>query len=275
MFSKILIANRGEIAVHVARRWYLGVATVAVYSDADEGARHARMCDEAVHLPGTASAATYLNIPALVAAAASTGAEAVHPGYGFLSENAAFAEAVMAAGLVWIGPPPDALRAVGDKISARRIAESAGVPVVPGLLEPVGDSAVVGEFAAEHGFPVAVKAAGGGGGRGLKVAHTAYEIEEAFTGARREALAYFGDDRVYVERYLQSPKHLEVQIVAGPRSGSLARGSRLLAATPPSKADRGNSSRAALGAGSRTGTRGGGSVEGGRLRERGDRGDAR
>jgi acetyl-CoA/propionyl-CoA carboxylase biotin carboxyl carrier protein len=246
VFSKILIANRGEIAVRVVRTAVdLGVGTVAVYSDADEGARHTRMCDEAVHLPGTASAATYLNIPALVAAAASTGADAVHPGYGFLSENAAFAEAVKAAGLVWVGPPPDALRAVGDKISARRIAEAAGVPVVPGLLEPVVDPAVVAEFAAEHGFPVAVKAAAGGGGRGLKVAQSADEIEEAFAAARREASAYFGDDRVYVERYLQSPKHLEVQIVApspdqalwlGVRDCSLQRRhQKLIEETPPAR----------------------------------------
>ncbi|HEX3327031.1 MAG TPA: biotin carboxylase N-terminal domain-containing protein [Actinomycetota bacterium] len=246
MFSKLLIANRGEIAVRVARTCKdLGVATVAVYSDADEGARHTRICDEAVHLPGTASSATYLNIPALVGAAESVGASAVHPGYGFLSENAAFAAAVMGAGLVWVGPPPDALRAVGDKISARRIAESAGVPIVPGLLEPVGAPALVADFAAEHGFPVAVKAAGGGGGRGLKVAHDPDEIEEAFTGARREALAYFDDDRVYVERYLTSPKHLEVQIVApapdqalwlGVRDCSLQRRhQKLIEETPPAR----------------------------------------
>jgi acetyl-CoA/propionyl-CoA carboxylase biotin carboxyl carrier protein len=246
VFSKLLIANRGEIAVRVARTCKdLGVATVAVYSDADEGARHTRICDEAVHLPGTASSATYLNIPALVGAAESVGASAVHPGYGFLSENAAFAAAVMGAGLVWVGPPPDALRAVGDKISARRIAESAGVPIVPGLLEPVGAPALVADFAAEHGFPVAVKAAGGGGGRGLKVAHDPDEIEEAFTGARREALAYFDDDRVYVERYLTSPKHLEVQIVApapdqalwlGVRDCSLQRRhQKLIEETPPAR----------------------------------------
>jgi acetyl-CoA/propionyl-CoA carboxylase, biotin carboxylase, biotin carboxyl carrier protein len=244
MFSKILIANRAEIAVRVARTCKdLGVATVAVYSDVDEGARHTRLADEVVHLPGTASADTYLNIPGLVDAAISTGAAAVHPGYGFLSENASFAEAVMAAGLVWVGPPPDALRAVGDKISARRLAESAGVPVVPGLLEPVAAPSVVLEFAAEHGFPVAVKAAGGGGGRGLKVAHHREEVEEAFAGARREAQAYFGDDRVYVERYLASPKHLEVQILApspddalwlGVRDCSLQRRhQKLVEETPP------------------------------------------
>jgi acetyl-CoA/propionyl-CoA carboxylase biotin carboxyl carrier protein len=244
VFSKVLIANRAEIAVRVARTCKdLGVATVAVYSDADEGARHTRLADDALHLPGTASADTYLNIPALVDAAAASGAEAIHPGYGFLSENPSFAEAVIAAGLVWIGPPPEVLRAVGDKISARRIAESAGVPVVPGLLEPVEDSAVVLNFAAEHGYPIAVKAAGGGGGRGLKVARDAAEVAEAFAGARREAQAYFGDDRVYVERYLDSPKHLEVQILAagpddalwlGVRDCSLQRRhQKLVEETPP------------------------------------------
>jgi acetyl-CoA/propionyl-CoA carboxylase, biotin carboxylase, biotin carboxyl carrier protein len=244
VFSKILIANRAEIAVRVARTCKdLGVATVAVYSDVDEGAPHTRLADECVHLPGTASADTYLNIPALVEAATSSGAEAVHPGYGFLSENASFAEAVVAAGLVWVGPPPEALRAVGDKISARRIAESAGVPAVPGLLEPVADPTVVLDFAAEYGFPIAVKAAGGGGGRGLKVAHDRDEVEEAFSGASREAQAYFGDDRVYVERYLASPKHLEVQILApspddalwlGVRDCSLQRRhQKLVEETPP------------------------------------------
>jgi acetyl-CoA/propionyl-CoA carboxylase biotin carboxyl carrier protein len=170
---------------------------------------------------------------------------AVHPGYGFLSENASFAEAVSAAGLTWIGPPPEALRAAGDKISARQIAQSAGVPVVPGLLEPVDDVEVVGDFAAEYGFPVAVKAAGGGGGRGLKVAQTPDELAEAFTGARREAKTYFGDDRVYVERYLAAPKHLEVQIVAPDRDHALWLGVRdcsmqrrhqkLIEESPPAK----------------------------------------
>jgi acetyl-CoA/propionyl-CoA carboxylase, biotin carboxylase, biotin carboxyl carrier protein len=215
VFSKIMIANRGEIAVRVARTCRdLDVSTIAIYSDADAGARHTRVCDQAVRLPGTASSDTYLNISAVVETAASAGAEAIHPGYGFLSENAVFAEAVIAAGLAWIGPPPEVLRVAGDKIAARRSAESAGVPVVPGLLDPVADPGSVLEFASQHGYPVAVKAAAGGGGRGLKVARAQEEVQEAFAGARREAQAYFGDDRVYVERYLASPKHLEVQIVA-------------------------------------------------------------
>jgi acetyl-CoA/propionyl-CoA carboxylase biotin carboxyl carrier protein len=245
VFSKVLIANRGEIAVRVARTCRdLDMSTVAIYSDVDEGARHTRVCDRAVRLPGTGSSDTYLNIPAVIEAAVSAGAQAVHPGYGFLSENAAFAEAVIAADLVWIGPPPEVLRMAGDKISARLCAESAGVPVVPGLLEPVGSPDLVLEFAAEHGYPVAVKAAAGGGGRGLKVAHVAGEVEEAFAGARREARAYFGDERVYVERYLASPKHLEVQIVApgrgqevlwlGVRDCSLQRRhQKLIEETPP------------------------------------------
>jgi acetyl-CoA/propionyl-CoA carboxylase, biotin carboxylase, biotin carboxyl carrier protein len=245
VFSTVLIANRGEIAVRVARTCRdLDVSSVAIYSDADSGARHTRVCDRAVRLPGTASTDTYLNISAVVDAAVSCGAEGVHPGYGFLSENAAFAEAVVAAGLVWIGPPPEVLRLAGDKISARRCAESAGVPVVPGLLEPIDDPDLVLEFAAQHGYPVAVKAAAGGGGRGLKVAHAAGEVEEAFAGTRREARAYFGDERVYVERYLASPKHLEVQIVApareqdalwlGVRDCSLQRRhQKLIEETPP------------------------------------------
>jgi acetyl-CoA/propionyl-CoA carboxylase, biotin carboxylase, biotin carboxyl carrier protein len=246
MFSAVLIANRAEIAVRVARTCKdLGVSTVGIYSDPDAGARHTRLCDRAVHLPGVSPADTYLNIAAVVEAATSSGAEAIHPGYGFLSENPSFAEAVIAADLVWIGPPPEVLRAAGDKIAARRYAESAGVPVVPGLLEPVGDPAVVVEFGAQHGYPLAVKAGAGGGGRGLKVASDSGEVEAAFAGARREAQAYFGDDRVYVERYLPSPKHLEVQIIAldsdrvlwlGVRDCSLQRRhQKLIEETPPAQ----------------------------------------
>jgi acetyl-CoA/propionyl-CoA carboxylase biotin carboxyl carrier protein len=246
MFSKVLIANRGEIAVRVARTCKdLGVETVAIYSDPDAGARHMRVCDDAVHLPGASPTDTYLNIEAILEAAVSTRAVAIHPGYGFLSENASFAEAVTQAGVTWIGPPSGALLGAGDKISARQIARSAGVPVVPGLLDPVDDPSIVAEFAAEHGFPVAVKAAGGGGGRGLKVARSPDELVEAFTGARREAEAYFGDDRVYVERYLDAPKHLEVQIVApdpdhalwlGVRDCSMQRRhQKLIEETPPAR----------------------------------------
>src|SRR5688500_6870981 len=165
MFSRILVANRGEIAVRIARTCReRGVSYVAVHSDVDAKTRHVSVADEAVHLPGVSPTDTYLNVEAILAAAKSTGAEAIHPGYGFLSENADFAEAVAAAGLVWIGPPADAIRAVGDKISARNIARSAGVPIVPGTTEPLASLDEVIAFGTEHGYPLAIKAAGGGGG---------------------------------------------------------------------------------------------------------------
>ena len=244
MFTKVLIANRGEIAVRIARTLAgMGVGSIAVYSDVDRNSKHVRACDEAVHLPGVAPADTYLDGGAIIAAAHDLGAEAIHPGYGFLSESADFAARVRDAGLVWIGPPAEAIRALGDKISARRIAASAGVPVVPGLLSPVEGTDVIHRFAAENGFPVAVKAAGGGGGRGLKVARSETEIGEAFASARREAEAYFGSSEVYIERYLDAPKHLEVQLLApsdtealwlGVRDCSLQRRhQKLIEETPP------------------------------------------
>ncbi len=246
MFDKILVANRGEIAVRIMRTCTeLDVATVAVYSDVDSRARHRRSATEAVHLSGVAPADTYLNAGAVIDAARSTGAQAIHPGYGFLSENADFAEAVAEAGLVWIGPPPDATRAIGDKVKARNIAVAAGVPVVPGLLEPVAGAEPVRAFGDEHGYPVAIKAAGGGGGRGLKVAHSADEVDEALDSARREARAYFSSEDVYVERYLDAPKHLEVQILSpnpdealwlGVRDCSLQRRhQKLIEETPPGR----------------------------------------
>jgi len=244
MFSKILIANRGEIAVRVARTCReLGIRAVAVHSDPDARARHVAVADEAVHLPGAAPAETYLNIPAIVDAARRTGAEAVHPGYGFLSERADAAEAVTDAGLVWIGPPPDALRLAGDKVQSRRLAESAGVAPVPGTLEPVGEPDAVIAFGDRHGYPVAIKAAGGGGGRGLKVAHRAEEVPAALESASREAQSYFGYGDVYLERYLPAPKHIEVQVLAdapgrtlwlGARDCSLQRRhQKLVEETPP------------------------------------------
>ncbi len=190
MFDKVLIANRGEIAVRVARTCReLGVVTVGVFSDVDASARHVAQADESVHLPGVVPRDTYLNAEAIIDAARTTGAQAIHPGYGFLAEDADFADAVGAAGLAWIGPPPSAMRAVGDKISARRSATAAGVPVVPGLLDPIEDPQVLLEFTAEHGYPIAIKAAGGGGGRGLKVAYSPDEVADAFEAARREAEA--------------------------------------------------------------------------------------
>jgi acetyl-CoA/propionyl-CoA carboxylase biotin carboxyl carrier protein len=244
MFGRILIANRGEIAVRIARTCRtLGVEAVAVHSDVDAGSRHVAAATAAVHLPGVAPTETYLNVGAILDAARSAGAEAIHPGYGFLSESAAFAEAVVGAGLVWVGPPPAAIRAVGDKISARRLAVEAGVPVVPGITDPVEDVAVLEAFADEHGYPVAIKASGGGGGRGLKVARSAEELEPAWSSARREAAAYFGSEDVFAERYLEGPKHLEVQLLApgpdealwlGVRDCSLQRRhQKLIEETPP------------------------------------------
>ena len=244
MFGRILIANRGEIAARIARTCRsLGVEAVAVHSDVDASARHVAAATTAVRLPGVTPADTYLCVEAILDAARSTGAEAIHPGYGFLSESAAFADAVVNAGLVWIGPPPAAIRAVGDKISARRLAVEAGVPVVPGITDPVEDVAVLEEFASEHGYPVAIKASGGGGGRGLKVAHSVDELEPAWSSARREAAAYFGSRDVFVERYLEGPKHLEVQLLApgpdealwlGVRDCSLQRRhQKLIEETPP------------------------------------------
>jgi len=227
VFSKILIANRGEIAVRVARTCReLGVTVVAVYSDVDREARHVALADEAVHLPGSAPAETYLNVQAVIDAALSTGSQAIHPGYGFLSERADVAEAVGAAGLVWIGPPPEALQAAGDKVRARRLAESAGVSVVPGTLEPVRDIEEVHAFGERHGYPIAIKAAGGGGGRGLKVAASGGEVEAAFGSAVREAEAYFGSADVYLERYLRRPKHVEIQILAAAPGQTMSLGAR-------------------------------------------------
>jgi acetyl-CoA/propionyl-CoA carboxylase biotin carboxyl carrier protein len=250
MFDKILVANRGEIAVRIARTCReRGVACVAVHSDVDARSRHVAIAHEAVHLPGVAPTDTYLNMGAVIDAALSTGAQAIHPGYGFLSENATFADAVQEAGLVWVGPPPTAIRALGDKIGARRIAEAANVPVVPGITEPITDIEVIRAFGDEHGYPLAIKASGGGGGRGLKVAHSTEEVDEAFDSARREAKAYFGSEDVYVERYLANPKHLEVQLLAlspddalwlGVRDCSLQRRhQKLIEETPPPRfADR-------------------------------------
>ncbi len=244
MFAKILIANRGEIAVRVARTCAeLGVATVGVYSDVDARARHVAAAGEAVHLPGVAPAETYLNVAAIIEAARSREAEAIHPGYGFLSERADAAETVTAAGLVWIGPPPDALRAAGDKVRARRLARSAGVSVVPGTVDPVSGIEEVQAFGESHGYPIAIKAAGGGGGRGLKVARSAGEVGAAFESAVREAQAWFGSGEVYLERYLPGPKHVEVQVLAtapgravwlGARDCSLQRRhQKLVEETPP------------------------------------------
>jgi len=212
---KVLIANRGEIAVRVARACRdAGLESVAIYADPDRDALHVQVADEAYSIPGATAAETYLDIPKVLDVAARSGADAVHPGYGFLSENADFAQAVIDAGLTWIGPPPAAIRDLGDKVSARHIAARAGAPQVPGTPDPVTGADEVIAFAKEHGLPVAIKAAFGGGGRGLKVARTLEEIPELYDSAVREAVAAFGRGECFVERYLDRPRHVETQILA-------------------------------------------------------------
>ena len=212
--KRVLIANRGEIAVRVIRACSdHGIESVAVYSETDRDSMHAQMADSAYSLTGTTAAQTYLNITKLIAIAKQSGADAVHPGYGFLSENADFAQAVIDAGLIWIGPPPAAIRALGDKVSARKIAAKAGAPLVAGTADPVDSHDEIIAFAKEHGLPVAIKAAHGGGGRGLKIAFTLEEIPEAFASAVREAIAGFGRGECFVERYLDKPRHVETQVL--------------------------------------------------------------
>ncbi len=213
--TKVLIANRGEIAVRVVRAAKdSGIATVAVYADQDRDARHVRLADEAYALDGTTSAETYLVIEKLLSVARRSGADAVHPGYGFLAENASFARAVIDAGLIWIGPSAEAIEQLGDKVSARHIAEKVGAPLAPGTLNPVSGAAEVLDFVDIHGLPVAIKAAFGGGGRGLKVARTREEIPELFESATREAIAAFGRGECFVEKYLDQPRHVETQCLA-------------------------------------------------------------
>ena len=213
--TKVLIANRGEIAVRVIRAAKdSGIASVAVYADQDRDARHVKLADEAYSLDGTTSADTYLVIDKLLSVARRSGADAVHPGYGFLAENADFARAVIDAGLTWIGPSPDAIEKLGDKVSARHIAEKVGAPLAPGTLNPVSGAAEVLDFVDLHGLPVAIKAAFGGGGRGLKVARTREEIPELFDSATREAVAAFGRGECFVEKYLDQPRHVETQCLA-------------------------------------------------------------
>ncbi|MEZ7851068.1 MAG: biotin carboxylase N-terminal domain-containing protein [Candidatus Nanopelagicales bacterium] len=213
--KKVLIANRGEIAVRVIRACTdEGIESVAVYADPDRDALHVRLADHAFSLGGSTAAESYLDIAKIMGAAKESGADSVHPGYGFLSENADFAQAVIDAGLIWIGPPPAAIRSLGDKVSARHIAQRAGAPQVPGTPDPVKDASEVTAFAQEHGLPVAIKAAFGGGGRGLKVARTLEEIPELYESAVREAIAAFGRGECFVERYLDSPRHVETQVLA-------------------------------------------------------------
>ncbi|EMA70162.1 acetyl-CoA carboxylase biotin carboxylase subunit [Halorubrum distributum] len=224
MFDKVLVANRGEIAVRVMRACEeLGVDTVAVYSDADKHGGHVRYADEAYNVGPARAADSYLDGEAVVEAARSAGADAIHPGYGFLAENADFAARVEAAdGITWVGPESDAMERLGEKTHARRVMDDADVPIVPGTTEPVTDVEAVTEFGDEYGYPVAIKAEGGGGGRGMKVVESAEDAEEALESAKREGEAYFSNDSVYLERYLQTPRHVEVQIVADDPDGSVS-----------------------------------------------------
>jgi len=215
VFEKILIANRGEIALRVHRACKeMGIATVAVHSEADANGMWVRLADESVCIGPAPAAKSYLNIPSIIAAAEITGAQAIHPGYGFLSENARFAEIVNAHGYTFIGPKPEHIRMMGDKITAKQAVKDAGIPVVPGSDGGVTTEEEAFEAAAKIGFPVLIKAAAGGGGRGMKVAATQEDLYEAVSTARSEARAAFGDDTVYMERYLQTPRHIELQVVA-------------------------------------------------------------
>ncbi len=221
MFRKILIANRGEIAIRIARTARrLGIATVAVYSDADRDALHVGAADEAVGIGPPPAATSYLAVENLLEACRKTGADAVHPGYGFLSERAAFAEALEAAGIAFIGPSPKAIAAMGDKIASKRLAQAAGVPTVPGHPDAVATRAEAVAAAAAVGFPVMIKASAGGGGKGMRIAHGPGEVVEGWSRARSEAQSAFGDDRVFIERFIENPRHVEIQVL-GDRHGNL------------------------------------------------------
>jgi acetyl-CoA carboxylase, biotin carboxylase subunit len=227
MFDKILIANRGEIALRVLRACKeLGIATVAVHSTADADAMHVRLADESVCIGPPPARDSYLNIPALLAAAEITGADAVHPGYGFLSENARFAEILGEHKVQFIGPKPEHIRLMGDKIEAKRTADRLGIPVVPGSEGGVGSDSEALAIGRQIGFPVLVKAAAGGGGRGMKVAHSEAELSNALSTARSEAQAAFGDDAVYLEKYLQKPRHIEIQVLGDGRGNAIHLGER-------------------------------------------------
>ena len=227
LFSNVLVANRGEIAIRIFRTLReLGIGSVAVYSDADRAAPHVVYADEALALGGETAAESYLVAEKLVAAAVKAGAEAIHPGYGFLAENAAFARAVEAAGLTWIGPPPAAIELMGAKTTARERMQAAGVPIIPGTTEPVPSSDAVLHLGEELGYPLLIKAAAGGGGKGMKVVEGPDEVERAFEAAQREGQAYFANPSVYVERYLVDPRHVEVQVLADAHGNVIHLGER-------------------------------------------------
>jgi acetyl-CoA/propionyl-CoA carboxylase biotin carboxyl carrier protein len=227
VFEKVLIANRGEIAIRVARTLReMGIGSVAVYSEIDRDAPHVREADEAFLIGPAVPAESYLNIAKIIETAKEAGAEAIHPGYGFLAENADFAKACAKAGIVFIGPPPEAIEAMGSKTRAREIMAEAGVPIVPGATSPAKDVKAARKQAEDAGYPVACKAAGGGGGKGFRVAMSADDLEEAFEGAAREGEKFFSDDRVYVERYLEDPRHVEVQVLADSHGNVIHLGER-------------------------------------------------
>jgi acetyl-CoA/propionyl-CoA carboxylase, biotin carboxylase, biotin carboxyl carrier protein len=227
VFSKVLVANRGEIAIRVFRTLReLGIGTVAVYSEADRNAAHVAYADEAYLVGGGPAAESYLNQERILEAAQRAGAEGIHPGYGFLAENATFARACTEAGVVWIGPPPEAIEAMGSKIEARERMRAAGVPIVPGVTAPVESAEEVRRLGDELGWPIAIKASAGGGGKGLKVVRRADEAERALESARREGEAYFSDAAVYVERYLEDPRHVEVQVLADAHGNVIHLGER-------------------------------------------------
>ena len=226
-FSKVLVANRGEIAVRIFRALReLGIGSVGVYSEADRGSLHVRRADEARLIGPGPPLESYLNVERVIEAARISGAEAIHPGYGFLAENAGFARACEDAGLVWIGPPPAAIEAMGSKIGARQRMEAAGVPIVPGTTEEIRDAATVVELGDRYGWPIAIKASAGGGGRGLEVVASAGDAERALETARRQGQAYFADAAVYVEKYVEDPRHVEIQVLADRHGGTIHLGER-------------------------------------------------
>ncbi|HEY5650483.1 MAG TPA: acetyl-CoA carboxylase biotin carboxylase subunit [Acidimicrobiia bacterium] len=227
MIGSLLIANRGEIAVRVIRSAReMGIRTIAVYSELDRDALHVKLADEAWNIGPAPASESYLNMDRILEVAAASKAEAVHPGYGFLAENATFAERVMEAGIIWVGPSPHAIRVMGDKISSRKAADAAGAPTVPGTMEALTTVDEIKAIAADFGYPVAIKAAHGGGGKGLRVVWAEKEVEDALDGARREADAYFGNAEVYVEKYIETPRHVEAQIILDGHGNALFLGER-------------------------------------------------